>query len=241
MCDKNETYKREALSFMGYGDSMPISMKELVQMYHKLAIQMHPDKNGGSKEATEMTQKLISYYLFLGNLIKSKVDTTSKEEAEGVNIFEQFETFNSDIKRMNSHTILIENSKTSQWKLVLKENFGEPKDNGDSGFIYKFMYAKEDESRELTVTLYDNPSDGSSKLRIQSGSQFLNDLFTSQELPRCYARVRSLQMPAGLDAGGPGGDVHGEGDAGADKGGRKPRARQPTRSAKHSSETQKRI
>ena len=64
MCDKNETYKREALSFMGY-DVMPISMQELVQRYHKLALQMHPDKNGGSKEATENTQKLISYYLFL--------------------------------------------------------------------------------------------------------------------------------------------------------------------------------
>ena len=134
MCDKNETYMREALSFMGY-DTMPTSMKELVQRYHKLVLQMHPDKNGGSQEATEKTKKLISYYLFLGNLIKSNVDTTSKEEAEGVNIFEQFEAFNSDIKRTESHTILIENTKTTQWKQVLRENFGEPVDKGQSGLM----------------------------------------------------------------------------------------------------------
>ena len=47
----------EALSFLNF-DKIPSTMKELNRKYRQMALCLHPDKNGGTSEATENYQNL---------------------------------------------------------------------------------------------------------------------------------------------------------------------------------------
>lgn len=226
MCSKNNLKTDEALKFFEF-DAMPKSMKTLNQRYRELAKRYHPDKNlNKQEEYTEKYKILLNHYILLGELIKDSVDKDSQEESDEVRTFE---TFNADIKNSESHTIIIENAFISGWKQVLAENCGVPVDKDGGGLMHQFDYTASDIKKMLTVTLWDNPSDGHSKILVQSGSQLLNDLFVSTELPGLYAKVRLLQ-PAGLGAG----DL-GDGGAGV----RSPRPRRTaTRGSKSTSKPQ---
>ena len=226
MCSKNNLKTDEAIKFFEF-DAMPTSMKTLNQRYRELAKKYHPDKNlDKQEEYTEKYQILLNHYILLGELLKESVDKDSQEESDEVRTFE---TFNADIKNSESHTVIIENALTAGWKQVLAETCGVPVDTDGGGLMHQFDYTGADITKMLTVTLWDKPSDGHSKILVQSGSQLLNDLFVSTELPGLYAKVRLLQ-PAGLGAGDPG-------DGGA--GGRTPRPRRTaTRGSKSTSKPQ---
>lgn len=69
------------------GVSSTASQAEVKKAYHKLALQLHPDKNVGNEEAKEKFQSLQQIYGILGNPERRKVydDTGATDDAEGLN------------------------------------------------------------------------------------------------------------------------------------------------------------
>ena len=96
----------DALNFMKL-DKVPL-MKELTSKYKSIALLCHPDKNGGSKEATEIYQKLVQSYRIIADYIVEN-DTSAKEDSGEEN--DHIYVYNNfDKKNLYSHTIFIENS-----------------------------------------------------------------------------------------------------------------------------------
>ena len=189
---------QEALKFFGI-DKVP-SMKELNSEYRRLALLKHPDKNSGSKEATEDYQNLLMYYRIIGDYIVAnnvKDNDVSAEEQDNVNTFNNF---NFDKSNKGSHTIFIEKDLVNNWKMILSQKFGIHEDKGKQhGLIFKVMdFQVNDEVFSITITLWGNPKDNKPKLLIQNPKQFATDIFVTKELPELYSEVRKLSGAAAI-------------------------------------------
>ena len=211
----------EAMTYFKY-DKIP-SMKELNSKYRQLALKMHPDKNGGSAEATENYQNLLKYYKVIGEKILEEFtnanENTNEEEKDNMTIFKNF---NWDQKNTLSHTIFLENDRVPAWRKVLTGKCGEPEDLASHGLKFQVPnFTVNEESVTITVTLYETTK----KLHIQSSSQFANDMFILHELSEYYAEVRKV-TPVCLTDVGAGAFIFGAGAGGAAGSGRNLRARQ---------------
>ena len=200
----------EAMTYFKY-DNVP-SMKELNSKYRQLALKMHPDKNGGSAEATENYQNLLKYYKVIGEKILEECSNTDEnndeEEVDNVTIFKNF---NWDQKNTLSHTIFLEKDRVPAWRKVLTSKCGDPEDLRNNGLKFQVPnFVVDEESLTITVTLYVTTN----KLHIQSSSQFANDMFILHELSNYYSEVRKT-TPISLTDVGAGAFVFGAG-AGAD-------------------------
>ena len=172
-------------------DKIP-SMKDLHTRYLKMSLIMHPDKNGGSKEATEEYQKLQNLYRAIGEHIVSNDKAPDNEEEN--DYIALFKSFNFDKKNKTSHTILIENDKAFFWKNVMIHKYGKPNETQTNGlkFEVKDFVIDNEEPLDIHVTLWIMPSgDNQSKLLIQSKYQYANDL---SELPLLYYEVRKSKV-----------------------------------------------
>ena len=163
----------EALSFMNF-DKIP-SMKELNKRYRQLALQMHPDKNNSTKEATEKYQNLLNCYRTIGEkILEESTETNEDTNDEEKDNFTIFKTFNFDQKNTLSHTISIERDRIPAWRTVLTARCGDPVDLTTNGLKYQVdNFVVHNETFTITVTLYETTSN----LHIQSGKQFANDMF----------------------------------------------------------------
>ena len=178
----------EALTFLQFGDKMPVSMKELTSQYKKLCLVYHPDKNDGSEASTENFKLLQKHYLTIGEYLlnNQKVDTLA--EAEEIKEFHQY---NYDVKNQKCHVVLIENEMTEAWMNVLNKSYGVPENKKSPGFIYKVPFAINNKTFNITLTLYVKPkNDNKSKLHVQS-VQWVNDAFMAQEMQGIYAMVQN--------------------------------------------------
>ena len=90
-----DTEMRQVLEILGFLDhnSMP-RMKDVVKMFRKMALKMHPDKPGGS---TEQFQTLQEAFLKIGthienqsNKVRRKEEEEDVEENMAKNIFKHF-------------------------------------------------------------------------------------------------------------------------------------------------------
>ena len=80
---------QEALNYLSF-DDIP-TMKELNTRYRKLALQKHPDKNGGSDTSREDYQQLQKYYRLIGNcIIDNDTSVCDDEERDHVKTFKNF-------------------------------------------------------------------------------------------------------------------------------------------------------
>ena len=106
---------QEALNYLSF-DDIP-TMKELNTRYRKLALQKHPDKNGGSDTSKEDYQQLQKYYRLIGNcIIDNDTSVCDDEERDHV---KAFKNFNFDQKNKFCHMVLIKNKLTTAWNQVL--------------------------------------------------------------------------------------------------------------------------
>ena len=190
----------EALSFLNF-DKIP-SMKELNRKYRQMALCLHPDKNNGTKEATENYQNLLKYYRIIGDKILEEAtdmnENTDDEEKDNVAIFRNF---NVDQKNKLSHIILLEKDHVSAWRKVLISKCGDPQDLTQRNHGLKFQvlnFIVNDESFTITITLWETTKE---KFHIQSSKQFANDMFIMQNLPEFYAEVRKVTPISLADVG----------------------------------------
>ena len=154
---------QEALNYLSF-DDIP-TMKELNTRYRKLALQKHPDKNGGSDTSREDYQQLQKYYRLIGNcIIDNDTSVCDDEERDHV---KAFKNFNFDPKNKFCHMVLTKNKLTTAWNQVLSSRLGEPENKGKNGLIFRVKeYSVNDDFYTITVTLYEVPKDNRSKLHI---------------------------------------------------------------------------
>ena len=112
--------------------------------------------------------------------VKDEVEKEKNEMAEF------FAKNNVSKENTNSYTVLLENDKTSEWKEVLKKMdlVKDPMKLINGGTQYK----KEVLGSVVSMSLYDNPRNGQSKLLVQ-GSMFHIRAFIVDMMPPLYKKV----------------------------------------------------
>ena len=173
---------------------MPSSMKHLKQVFLKLSLKYHPDKNGGSQESTEHFKVLGEHFKVLGDFfIANNTGNNDKEDSDEVETFKNY----NDIKENSlSFTIHLDKS-FSSWINVFTHKYGEPIVDVSGGVRWADnVFQVEGEQFKVTVTLYETTSN----LHIQSSRNWFNGLYVLQVLPQLYAEVRKLNPEA---IGGP--------------------------------------
>ena len=72
---------REALTILGFLDTASLpKLKEIRKKYMELSLIHHPDRNGGSKEATENFQKILNAYHTAGRACENTVYADDDDE-----------------------------------------------------------------------------------------------------------------------------------------------------------------
>merc|ERR1712197_287261 len=89
---------------------------------------------------------------------------------------------------MGCHIIHIENKMANVWRSVLTKTYGKPKVQKSKGLIYKAQFKDNNDTHNVTLTLYIKPSDNKSKLHVQS-IQWLNEKFLVNEIQGLYNKV----------------------------------------------------
>ena len=172
---------------------MPSSMKHLKQVFLKLSLKYHPDKNGGSQESTEHFKVLGEHFKVLGDFfIANNTGNNDKEDSDEV---ETFKNYNDIQENSLSFTIHLDKS-FSSWINVFTHKYGEPIVGGGGVRWADNVFQVEGEQFKVTVTLYETTSN----LHIQSSRNWFNGLYVLQVLPQLYAEVRKLNPEA---IGGP--------------------------------------
>ena len=145
---------KKALEVLGFINPKKIpKLREIVKNWRKLSIEKHPDKNGGTAEATSAFQELVAAYQLAGDACDtSKGKESEVEDIIAQKMFRQFQL--SSIKEnSNSYTIKTEKELNNLWCEILKVNLGNPEDKGNHG--KKFTFIDECESPlKVTLTLY---------------------------------------------------------------------------------------
>ena len=218
MSAKNTSEVNAALKFFEF-DALPTAMKTLNQKYKQLALKYHPDKAPSSESAsTENFQLLDHHYKVLGDcILLLNTGATDTDDAEEVQVFRNF---CSECRNKESWTIGLDPATFSNWRPVLKQKYGDAKDLGANGFMYKIKFTVEEESLELTVTLYESTKN----MHVQSGSQFFNDQFVFNVLPSLFSEVRKMDNDDKMDT-----EHHGLGPAKA--GEQRPKTPRPKRTS----------
>ena len=191
---------RDALEFFKF-DKVP-SSKVLYSKYRAEAAKVHPDKNNDSNESKEAFQELQRQLNVLVDYVKKNdvsKDVLSDEERESR---EFFENFNWDIRNIYSVTTLIPTDLAPFWKPVLVEEFGDPAVNNAKEGNPGLKFTNRRNSKNIFITLWDDPANGDPKLLIQSGSQALIDEFVKKDKPRLIKKVWELSPKVLGDSGG---------------------------------------
>ena len=144
-------------------DEEEVTAKMLASKFKKKALKVNPDKKGDDNDDEELKTLLNDYNTCMEAL------GLIEEEKEKDEMSEFFAKHNVAKENTSSYTVLIENDRTVEWKEVLKKmkDVVEPKKLINDGTQYKTEML----GNAVSVSLYDNPSNGQSKLHIQ-GSVF---------------------------------------------------------------------
>ena len=111
---------REALDTLVFENLVNLpKLKEIRKKYLKLSSIHHPDKNGGSIEAKQNFQRILSAYEIAGKACEDVVyDDDDEEDKLARKIFKQF-CFTSVKENMNSFTIKTEKKLFDIWKRLI--------------------------------------------------------------------------------------------------------------------------
>ena len=173
----------EELKGLDVEDEEEVTAKMLSSKFKKKALKVHPDKKGDAHDDEDFKTLLNDYNTCMEALGLIAMNEEEKEKNE---MSEFFAKHNVAKENTNSYTVLIENERTVEWKDVLKKmkHDVEPKKLINGGTQYKTEIL----GTSVSISLYDNPSNGQSKLLIQ-GSMFHIRMFIVEELPSLYKKV----------------------------------------------------
>ena len=121
----------------------------------------HPDKTG-VEDDTEFKNLLNDYNILIDALRKVNKE---EEDVEKNDMADFFAENNIAKENTQSYTVLVEKGKSTEWKNELKkmELVTNPKKLACGGFQYKIEVF----GNIISMTHYENPSDGQAKLHIQ--------------------------------------------------------------------------
>ena len=171
---------KEALRELGFSDLTHIpKVKEINQNYRKLAREIHPDKNNGSKESTVKFQKLNNAYEIAGKAAEAiQAGKHDDEELIARKVFRQF-FLSSVTENMSSFTIITERASYHTWCQVLVASFGPPVDLNTHGKKFTIIDTCHDESSKLFLTIYKT---GKVLLQAAGSKHSVNSHFVSHHL-----------------------------------------------------------
>lgn len=178
----------EALTLLGFSDVNAVpKVKKIQKQFYKLSMVRHPDKNNGSKEATEAFQELLTAYHVAGKAAENMTpETEDHEDIVARKIFKQFQ-FSSVKVNSQSITIKTEKKLNSLWMEILSTNLGKPEDNkGTHGRKYTMVDKCDDTSVNIFITMYHT---GNMLLQAQGNKQSVNIHFMNTHLKDLYLQV----------------------------------------------------
>ena len=120
--------------------------------------------------------------------IESKSNPTTDNQLSSSPKTLDFNRFNLDIKNLKCHVIHIQNKMANVWRSVLTKTYGKPNVQKSKGLIFKAPLTDNNETHNVTLTLYIKPKDNKSKLHVQS-IQWLNEKFLVNEIQGLYNKV----------------------------------------------------
>ena len=175
-------YSQE-LKRLNVEDEEVVTAKMLSSKFKRKALRVHPDKTGDVNDDEDFKNLLQDFNTCMEGL---RLIAEDEEEKEKNNMADFFAKNNVSKENTNSYTVLLENDKITEWNEVLKK-MDLAKDpikliNGGT------QYKKEVMGFVVSMSLYDNPRNGQSKLLIQ-GSMFHIRMFIVDMLPPLYKKV----------------------------------------------------
>ena len=174
---------QEELRRLDVQEGEEVTAKMLSMKFKKLALKTHPDKTGDVDNDAEFKNLLNDYNMLIDALSKMKKDEVEQEKNYMADFFAQ-----NNIAKENtqSYTILVEKANSTEWKNELKKMdlTTVSKKLACGGFQYKIKVL----ANIISMTHYENPSDGQAKLHIQ-GSKYHCRIFIINNLPEMYKRV----------------------------------------------------
>ena len=175
----------EALNILEFDDVRVIpKLKDIQRQFHKLSKIRHPDKNGGTKEATEEFQLLLNAYHLAGKAAeKIKPEESDHEDIIARKIFKQFQ-FSSVKVNSQSITIKTEKSLNSTWMEILIANLGQPTENKSAhGKKFTMDDKCETPKSRIYITLYHT---GNLLVQAEGNKQGINIHFLNCHLQELY-------------------------------------------------------
>ena len=178
---------KEALQILEFGDAKVIpKLKDIQKQFHKLSKLKHPDKNGGTKEATEDFQKLLDAYHVAGKAAEETIaEDSDLEDIIAQKIFRQFQ-FKSVKVNSLSITIKTEKGLNSSWSEILSKNLGPPVDKGHNGKKFHMVDRCENPPQNVYITLYHT---GNMLIQAEGNKQSLNIHFLNSHLQDLFIQV----------------------------------------------------
>ena len=181
--DEFRTKFADELKRLEVSDEEEVTAKILSTKFKKKALKVHPDKNGEVTDDEEFKTLLNDYKSCmdaLSLLLKDEVDKEKNDMAEF------FAKNNVTKENTNSYTVLIENEMNGEWKDAFKKMklSIEPMKLKHGGTQYKTEVL----GNIVSLSHYENPSNGQSKLLIQ-GNMFHIKTFIIENLPLMYQKM----------------------------------------------------
>ena len=178
---------KEALQILEFSDAKVIpKLKDIQKQFHKLSKLKHPDKNGGTKEATEDFQKLLDAYHVAGKAAEETIaEDSDLEDIIAQKIFRQFQ-FKSVKVNSLSITIKTEKGLNSSWSEILSKNLGPPVDKGHNGKKFHMVDRCENPPQNVYITLYHT---GNMLIQAEGNKQSLNIHFLNSHLQDLFIQV----------------------------------------------------
>ena len=174
------------LSRLEVDEGEEITAKKLSIKFKKLALKTHPDKTG-VEDDTEFKNLLNDYNILIDALKKVNDEEQDVEKNDMADFFAE-----NNIAKENtqSYTVLVEKVKSNEWKNELKkmELITNPKKLACGGVQYKIEVF----GNIISMTHYENPSDGQAKLHIQGRSHK-----STSEHNKCLWRSRVKDVQGG--------------------------------------------
>ena len=115
----------EALKILEFPDVTKLpKLKEIQKQFRKLSLLKHPDKNGGTKEATADFQNLLNAYNIAGTAA-DKAHTEDDDDDEDMIARKMFRQFQVSSVKLNSQsiTIKIEKNLYPIWRRSLQKSW----------------------------------------------------------------------------------------------------------------------
>ena len=182
-----DPHLKAALDTLGFQDIDHVpKLKLIVINFKRLCLKLHPDKNGGTKEANILFQNLMKAYELAGKVAESNAcDDSDDEDLIARKMFRQF-YFTAVQENLSSFTIKTEKTLNSLWCQILQASFGPPDDLGIHGKKFTVIDTCHNDSVKIFLTIY---LTGKILIQAEANRHGLNLHFINDHLESLYAQV----------------------------------------------------